>query len=65
MHQIKSLCMVVLSTEGHGNTVHGTKAERGMGRQSMMRSRGNIGEGKVRSLIVVDMRDDEELEFIK
>eukprot|EP00972_Heterocapsa_arctica_P078018 11504738-Heterocapsa_arctica.AAC.1 len=52
MHQVKSLRMVVLSTEGHGTTVHGTTGAGGEASQSMMRSRGTIGKGKDRTLIV-------------
>eukprot|EP00972_Heterocapsa_arctica_P052724 7759980-Heterocapsa_arctica.AAC.1 len=53
IHKVKSLCVVTLSSEG------------GEGRQSMMRSRGSIGMGENRTMIVVDMNEEEELEFIK
>jgi len=53
MHQVRSLCMVTLSTEG------------GDGLRTMMRSRGVIGTGNDRTLIVVDLKEEEELEFLK
>ena len=45
--------MVTLSTEG------------GDGLRTMMRSRGVIGTGNDRTLIVVDLKEEEELEFLK
>ena len=53
MHQVKSLCMVTLSTEG------------GEGRRTMMKTRGTIGVDTELSLIVVDVREEDEIEFLR
>lgn len=53
MHQMKSLCLVSLSTEG------------GSGERSMLQSRGSIGALSSREVVIVDMAENEEFEFIK
>lgn len=53
MHQNKSLCMVTLSTI------------KGEGKMSMMQSRGTIGVGEDYTMMVVDIREEDEVGFLQ
>ena len=53
MHQTKSLCMVTLSTQG------------GRHQMKMMRTRGSIGEMEKKEVLIVDMAENEENDFIR
>jgi hypothetical protein len=53
MHQLKSLCVVTIGTNG------------GSGLMTMMAARGSIGRAKDQEIIVVDIAEDDELDFVK
>ena len=53
MHQTKSLCMVTLGTRG------------GKGEIGMMVPRGSIGKIETREVVIIDMAEEEEVEFVK
>jgi hypothetical protein len=52
MHQVKSLCMI---------TMRGGKAA---GTRGMMKSMGTIGRGKESSMLVLDIREEDEADFL-
>ena len=49
MHQVKSLCIVTLSTAG------------GERRRSMMQTTGTLGAGRDADLLIVDVREEDEI----
>ena len=53
MHQIKSICMITLGTRG------------GSGLKAMLAPRGSIGTAEDCEIIVIDIAEDDELEFVK
>jgi hypothetical protein len=52
MHQVKSLCLVTL------------RSGQGAGRRGMMKTRGTIGTGEDTSILVVDIKEEDEVEFL-
>ena len=52
MHQVKSLCLVTF------------RSEQGAGRRGMMKSRGTIGAGEDSSILIVDIKEEDEIEFL-
>jgi hypothetical protein len=53
IHQVKSLCLVTLGTKG------------GSGLMNMWTSRGTIGEAKNKEIVIVDVAEEDEIDFIK
>ena len=53
MHQTKSLCMVTLTTQGGGH------------QYKMMKARGSIGQIENKEVLLVDMAEDDEIDFVK
>jgi hypothetical protein len=52
MHQVKSLCLVTLCSG------------KGAGRRGMMKTRGTIGAGEDSSILIVDIKEEDEVEFL-
>lgn len=52
VHQIKSLCVVTLNAAGFD------------GKRSTVRTRGTIGVGRDRTLVIVGVREEDEIEFL-
>jgi hypothetical protein len=52
MHQVKSLCLVTL------------RSGQGAGRRGMMKTRGTIGTGEDTSILIVDIKEEDEVEFL-
>ena len=53
MHQLKSLCLITLSTEGGNDTM------------GMLTSRGAIGKMDNKEIMLVDINADDEVDFLK
>ena len=53
MHQTKSLCMITLSTQGGEQQI------------KMMKTRGSIGEIEKKEILIIDMAEEEEIDFVK